>query len=517
MTAPGGFPAAEFAEAWRQVVLWDEHTWGAADSVSDPDGENARSQWAYKKGFVDEADRRSRDLLAGAIRSRGASGTTPGGLDVLNTTGWERTEIVLVDGVSGAADDLVRDAGGMAVPSQRLKDGRLAFLARAIPAFGTRRFAVGPGKAEGPLPPGAVARASEQGLLENDRLKVVLDRKTGAVKSLTWKERGGIELVDPAGGWGLNEYLYIPGRDPKKAKGVEAVGISVGEPGPLVASLVVESGAPGARSLRRTLRLAAGSDRLEILDLIDKAKVREKEAVHIAFPFRVPDGEVRLDLGWGLVRPDADQIAGSCKDFFSVQSGADISNRDYGVTWTSVDAPLAEVGRMTDETSGAKGTREWRTEAGSSTTIFAYVMNNYWHTNYKADQEGPAVFRFVVRPHAGFAADEAPRAGIETARPLLALSSREDGAPAPGPYLAVSPRGVLISSLRPSEDGKAVLARLYNASGRPEEARLGGRALENGLIFRSSPFEERAEPVPAGTSLPLLPFEIITIRIEPRK
>ena len=28
--------------------------------------------------------------------------------------------------------------------------------------------------------------------------------------------------------------------------------------------------------------------------------------------------------------------------------------------------------------------------------VYAYVMNNYWHTNYKAGQDGDFAFRFAV-------------------------------------------------------------------------------------------------------------------------
>ena len=58
-----GFPAAKDEEAWRQVVLFSEHTWGASDSVSNPDGEGPRAQWDYKKAFADGAERLSRELL----------------------------------------------------------------------------------------------------------------------------------------------------------------------------------------------------------------------------------------------------------------------------------------------------------------------------------------------------------------------------------------------------------------------------------------------------------------------
>ncbi|MCX6562012.1 MAG: hypothetical protein NTU60_00250, partial [Candidatus Aminicenantes bacterium] len=157
-------------------------------------------------------------------------------------------------------------------------------------------------------------------------------------------------------------------------------------------------------------------------DIIDKSRVREKESVHIAFPFRVIDGIVRLDIGWGLIRPDADQIAGSCKDFFGVLA-ADVSNSRMGLTWVSFDAPLVEIGRMTDETLFDKSGRRWRTEIGPTQTLYSYAMNNYWHTNYKADQEGPVTLRYSIRPHGVYNSAEVVRFGLERTRPLVVAAA----------------------------------------------------------------------------------------------
>ena len=38
-TGRADWPARRFREAWRQIVLFDEHTWGAAGSITDPYGE----------------------------------------------------------------------------------------------------------------------------------------------------------------------------------------------------------------------------------------------------------------------------------------------------------------------------------------------------------------------------------------------------------------------------------------------------------------------------------------------
>lgn len=481
---PRKFPAAEFAEAWRQVVLWDEHTWGAADSVSNPDGENARTQWAYKQAFALEADKRSRALLDGVASmdfdSQRPDRTSPPAdaksksknatpIEVFSTNSWEATDLVLLPAGQSAAGDRVEDEQGRPVPSQRLTTGELAILAEGVPGFGSRRYVLRPGA---PLTSGRARAAGTK--LDNGSVFVELDPADGSVRGLKWMKAGNIDLVDRDATHGVNAYLYVPGLDPGRALGVDRVRISVKERGPLVASLLVESDAPGARRLSREVRIIHGLDRVELADTIDKAAVRDKESVHIAFPFRVPGGRVRLDLGWGMIRPDADQIAGACKDFFPVHSAADISNDQFGLTWISLDAPLAEIGRMTDETRRAKGTRAWRTVAGPSQLIYSYAMNNYWHTNYKADQEGPVLFRYSIVPHGPFRAADAAKRGLEAARPFVSVLP---GSPAAAPLLSIRPDTVIATSLVPEADGTGLLLRLYNPSDHAAEAVLSVRGV----------------------------------------
>jgi hypothetical protein len=560
MFDPTNCPAPAFYEAWRQVVLFDEHTWGAADSVSDPDGENARIQWAYKRAFALEGRQRSEGLLAAALKAgtKGESRDEPSALHspvayidgrvrrnwtpgqnpgprppsprevifVANTNSWEISDIVMVPRERSLAGDLVEDEQGRPVSSQRLSNGELAVQALRIPPFGAKKYFVLPGRS---LSRGDAAAGPHK--LANGRLSIAVDPRSGAVSNLTWKSSREIEFANAAGDLGLNAYLYVPGQDPQKAQGVHQAKISVKEPGPLVASLLVESDAPGCAGLKRELRVYSGLDRLDLIDQLDKKGVREKESVHIAFPFAVANGTTRVDLGWGTIRPGADQIPGSCKDFFCVQNAVDISNADYGVTWVSLDAPLAEIGRMTDETIVERGGRSWRKEVDPTQTIYSYAMNNYWHTNYKADQPGPVTLRYSVRPHQGNEPADITKFGMERARPLIVAPAKENFSAPPAP-LALNP-GAVVTSLKPSADGKAWIARVYNPSARPADVVLSGvtggqgtsegdgsrppgkargPVRRGGTFFLSDPFEDRLEKIEG--SLRLSPAESVTLRIE---
>jgi hypothetical protein len=502
MLDPAGYPAADFDEAWRQTLMWDEHTWGAADSVSAPDGENAKMQWAYKQAFALESDRRSRELMRTALeRPQPPAGDS---FSVLNTCSWTRSGLVLVPSGAAGLGDGVTDDSGKPVLSQRLTSGELAVWAENIPPFGGRRFYVRKG---GPAASGT-ARA-EGTMMENERLAVTIDPLTGAVASLKDKANRPIEMVDRTQEPGLNAYYYVPGKDPRTALGVKNVRIDVRERGPLTAVLRVTSDAAGCASLVREYRITSGSNRLEITDMLDKTRVRDKEAVHIAFPFLVPDGVLRLDLGWAWARPEADQIAGSCKDFFGLQNSADLSSGRYGLTWVSLDAPLIEIGTATDETPGPKGARNWKTAVPASQRLFSYALNNYWHTNYKADQEGLITLRYIVQPHLGNDLGAAKRIGLDGERPLLAAPAAAALRGA-DPILRVGSPDIVVTSLRPSRDGRAIIARLYNATLHPVQTAIAGRSATTALL--SDP-DERPGAAVRGPLL-FAPAEIVTLRIE---
>ena len=99
-------------------------------------------------------------------------------------------------------------------------------------------------------------------------------------------------------------------------------------------------------------------------------------------------------------------------------------------------------------------------------------MNNHWGTNYRAYQEGPVMFRFVVRPHRGPASDaEASRIATGFSQPLLALPGR-GSAPRATSLLQIDPAEILVSGLKPSDDGKAMIVRLLNAGDKAAAARL---------------------------------------------
>jgi len=458
MLAPARFPAADDAAAWRDVVLWDEHTWGAAASIETPDAPDVVAQWRYKQAFALGADSLSRTLVAGALATRGAA--VAGAFDVFNTSSWARTDLVRVPAALSRGGDRVTGPDGRVVPSQRLAGGELAVLV-TVPPFAARRYAVRAGRAA------ATGDARAEGeVVRNRRVAVALDSATGAVAGLVWNP-GDADLVDGSRRPLLADYRYVAGRDSSAAAGPVGALWRVTERGPLVAAAVSDGPAPGARALRREVRVVSGLDRVDVDVTVDKLAVRTPEGVHLAFPLRVPGGQLRFDVATAVVRPDSDQLRGASRNFVEAQSWVDVSNDSLGATVTTPDAPMVEIGGINAESP-------WMRAVPRSQTFYAYVMNNYWHTNYKADQEGPVTFRFVVLPHGPFRPDAAARAGAEAREPLLVAAAAGPRPPAE-PLLAVAPAAVRVTALRPGPDGRSWTVALENATAAGQRVTLRWR------------------------------------------
>ncbi|QQR86978.1 MAG: hypothetical protein IPJ76_01755 [Flavobacteriales bacterium] len=153
---------------------------------------------------------------------------------------------------------------------------------------------------------------------------------------------------------------------------------------------------------------------------------REKRSQHVSMSFDIFDATARIGISDTCVTPESGRIPGSNNDFFCAQRWIDVSNDSMGVTIVCPQGAIWEVGKLVDErkVNPGKGTnpeyyKAWKTEAKSSSTIYLYALNNYWHTNFKADQEGPITFDLYLKMHGPFKLEEARRFGLEMTRPLI--------------------------------------------------------------------------------------------------
>ncbi len=508
---PAKYPAAEFQAAWKNVAMWSEHTWGAHCSISKPDSDFTKEQWKYKQAYALDADSQSRKLLADAFANRGAP--VPNAVDVFFTdASMIPHALITIPKELSQAGDWVKGSptSEYTYVSQRLTSGDLIFT-RCNGGIDGQRYFITPERPKEPVKwagYGGSADARAAGVeLKAGRLTLRVEEKTGGIASLRFGDK---ELVDTNAPTGLNDFFYLIGGDVTKVQRNGPVKISVKERGPLIASLLVESDAPGCRKLVREYRVRALREYVEIIDTVDKLPIREKEGVHFGFAFNVSNGVAHVNSAWALAEPEKDQIPGACKNWFSAENFVDISDGKDGVTWITLDAPLVEIGGITANLpAGQPNPKAYMEHIAPSQTLYSWAMNNHWHTNYKADQDGPTIFRFVIRPygtHGGYtpesiAAEYAYQPVVVAAAGLPPQSS--------SPFHV---SGYIMSSFKPSDDGKAWIIRLFNPSRVEQKANLQWIDLKPASVSLSDLSERHGEP--AGDSLVLPPYGIATLRAE---
>lgn len=495
------FDNEKFYKAWRDVVMFEEHTWGSWNSISDPDNPFTTWQWNYKKAFATDGEERSKNILED-ISSQINDGNV---YEVYNTSSWNRTDLVFLP----KQTDLnlmngVIDSDNRICPSQTLSDGTMVFLAQNVPALGSKKYRLINQNAS-PKSGLTISRTE----LENEFLKVTVNPENGSIESIVRKDNNE-ELVDHQKS-GINQYLYVPGRDPSKAVTTKNVSIRIKENGPLLVSLLIESEAPGTKKLSQEIRLIKGINRIDIIDIVDKLKVREKEAVNFAFPFNVPNGKMKIDLGVGILEPEINQLAGSCKDFNCAQKWVDISNVKSGITWTTTDAPLIEIGELINEEL-VNGYKQWKKKTTLSNTFYSYVMNNYWHTNFKADQEGEVTFHYSIFPHDAFNESDATKRGIETNQPLIVSAEDENSAESKSLF-TIENKNVILSTIKPSVDKKGIMLRLYNASSQSEKPGLNWKELQPKKVYWSNANQEKLQPFDPVESWPPFAFKTLYLQL----
>jgi alpha-mannosidase len=473
MLRPGkGAPRSEFDEAWRYIALGSEHTW-CAENPAEPFFQDAI--WKVKQSYFHTADDRTQTLFEEALapatdRSTGAlgpvEGPSEGGIAVINTQSWPHGGLVTLSKAESQRGDRVTDSQGKDVMSQRLSTGELVFLASDVPAMGSSHYKIIAGKC--PLTSGC---KSEGTTLSNQQIQVKVDPVTGNITQLitTAAEKN---FADIKVNGGLNAFRWMPG-DSDNARADSSIEISAVESGPLVVDLRVTSKATGCRSVSRSVRLIQGLPWVEISDVVDKLPLPAKDGIHFGFGFDIPKAITRVDIPWGVMEVEKDQLPGGNRNWLTMQRWADLSNEKEGVTWCSLDAPLLESGSMTANQSGTwSGERKpWLKKLESGSAIYSWVMNNHWFTNFPLTQDGPVTFRYRILPHGAYDAAAANRFGLEQSQPLVSFAAKNNAISKPL-FTIEGSKAVTASILKSTSAGNSAIIRLRSVSDKDEAVKL---------------------------------------------
>ena len=120
------------------------------------------------------------------------------------------------------------------------------------------------------------------------------------------------------------------------------------------------------------------------------------------------------------------------------------------------------------------------------------------------------MFRFVLRPHRRSNPAEASRFATGFSQPLVAHAAGSELLNTP--LLRVEPADVLVSGLKPSDDGRALIVRLFGGGDQSRSARLRWGDRKPKAVYLSDTGEKAGEKVTGHVVIP--GHGLVTLRAE---
>ncbi len=158
--------------------------------------------------------------------------------------------------------------------------------------------------------------------------------------------------------------------------------------------IVVHSTQDYFPSIITTYSLDRDKRTLEIRYILNKRKNTNKESLHLCLPIH----HESLEYGDGayFLQYPRDQLTGSNREFLCTPHAIRLTDGRRQYLLESPDVSLFELGQPIDENK-EKGAKEWKRQPQPTSPLFLYILNNYWHTNYKAYQEGEITFTLKLK------------------------------------------------------------------------------------------------------------------------
>ncbi|WP_329524594.1 alpha-mannosidase [Streptomyces jietaisiensis] len=493
---------------YRSASLFNEHTWGAGDpwTHGDHGHGSGEKQWHWKYAQALRAHDDAETLLDAASALLGEAlapaADALASFYAVNTCSWPRTETarlflpestVALDEAVHVLDGRTGEPLSFAEEAQSNDRHRAAgrFLnvpVTEVPACGAVRLDVmAAGASPAREPAEAVGGAT---VLENDHLRVTVDLREACVSSVVDKATGR-EMVRQDAAVGLNGYVYdeyatAGGFNHQSSKTVADDSMhllasrSTAPPAALVdrttdatgQTLVYECAPAGTRRLRVRVHLPHHAARVDIENRIDKTATLTKESAFFAFPFALDRPTVRTEATGGVLGTDRETVPGSAAHMRAVRRWISLSDGTHHAALATADAPLVQLGGIAIPYVPYPPSLP-REEPG---TVFSWVHNNIWDTNFPAQQAFDHVFRYSV----GFTTAEedpsahAARVAAVTSHPLVPVRARAAaGAPSPArtQFLTVDDPRVRLVGLTVPAEGR-LLVRLQSVAGTSVTCRL---------------------------------------------
>lgn len=421
-------------ECYKNAVIFDEHTWGASQSVTQPDSPETYSQLVHKVETAYKAADLSGYLLANQMeklcqnphQSNGLSG-----LAVVNTSAQaQRIELVYPEDYTKDYRQLSALRTKTYVPYMPETENTKSAGVLEMPPMSYKMIPFE--KLE------AIRKESktfagnyhiQDNVLETPYYRVDFDRKTGRIGQI-FDIRNQRNLLDENRGYTLfepvresiDEFSNPPVRStlfPRDVdlgnknisqwnhdwKGVRDKGVHLGDfvcvEDEYKVTFVSNIQMLGMKKMKQEITFYTYSPRIHMHVSFIKDAECKPESLYFAVPLNLKAGwECSYDTAGEMVRLDSDQLGKMCRDWVTVDTGVSVYENGFCVTLACPDAPLVQVG---DFNFGKESSRIERDE---NPLLLAWTLNNYWDTNFLANQNGYMEFAYDLFTYADFDAKQ---------------------------------------------------------------------------------------------------------------
>jgi hypothetical protein len=340
--------------------------------------------------------------------------------------------------------------------------------------------------------------------------------------------------VDAASPYRLNQYLYVAGGDETATQLVYlrkslplaqlTVGASAGgrvtsvRKTPYGQILTYQTSGPHAPRIETDVILFDREKKIEFINRVQKEPVENKEAVYFAFPWAIANPRFSYEIQNGWVDPSRDVLKGGNVEWATVQHWVKEAGADMAVGLVPMDSPLVTLGDIDRGTWPEKFVPK-------SPTIFAWAMNNYWHTDFRRVQGGDYTFRFALTSGRELAPEMLARLGRAAMTPLelqqiLRTDKLDDPerplSPAPVSFLQVDAPNVVVENWKTAEDGFGTILRLVEVGGNSADVHLNFPEFILQQAWRANAVEENREKLSVSAhslEVKMQPHEILTVRM----
>jgi hypothetical protein len=474
---------------WFWAMLSD-HAWNGSNPANKLHNARLRQRWAEGLGTI------SRGLTSQAWEGLGLQ-EDGRFITVFNPLSFTNDVLVACDVPPWA---LSITSSGKALPTQfdeGQKGRRVTFVAKGVPAFGFREFALSP---KAPLPPPVPFQANTAVVAGPFYTLRLADDGSG-IASLVHK-RTGQELVHQVGNRILGQAVFFDGTEHKFEKTASTVAAS----GPVYIRLRI-TGELGPIRVTNDMVLYGDLDRVDLDVQFDKPPSTNEQRLLHFFPLGGVLRDCHIETTGAVIcpapQPEGDLLPGADTRRFAVQGFLDVSPAQAGggATVSPIDAYMLRFDQGAPAFEPLGNDQNWR--------------------EVTQDQDGVRQFRFrySLRAHAaGFNNAAAMAWSRSVQAPLVYAKGRLPGRWLNRPLLDVNPQRAVVTCLKPVDDLRSagLLVRVWETAGLSAPMRLvipeARRAMLTDLLERpQGPFH----PVRKRMDLFPRPHGFIAVQWEP--